>query len=255
MRFTLRHTLRFSLGAPARAVAHVLLTPPVTPQQQVERWSIDVPGIADAAGFRDGFGNQAYLVSMLKPAEELVVVAEGRIETIDKAGVLGRLQYAPVPALFRRTTALTKPDRSLLDGLADGPDRIGLFHELMGRVHDRVGADQAQDAAAQSQLQGGDIAAADRTHAFLGAARALGFAARYVTGYLLDDRGAARVHAWAEAWDDSLGWIGFDPSLNLCPAQLHVRLAAGLDAMSCPPLRTVPVWPEMPEETVEIIAV
>jgi hypothetical protein len=121
-------------------------------------------------------------------------------------------------------------------------------------VHDRAGA-QSQDGAGQVQSQGTDITAAARTHAFLGAVRALGFAARYVTGYLLEDGGTARAHAWAEAWDDSLGWIGFDPTLNLCPTQSHVRLAAGLDAMSCPPLRTVPVWAEMPEETVEIVAV
>ena len=241
MQLTLRHTLRLSLGTPARAVAHVLLTPPSTPQQQVERWSIDMPGIAEAASFRDGFGNRAQLVSLVKPAGELLVVAEGRVKTIDKAGVLGRLQYDPVPALFRRATALTGPDAALLDGLADGPDRIALFHELMGRICERT-AGQSQDTAGQSQSQGGDATAADRTHAFLGAARALGAPARYVTGYLLDDGGTAAVHAWAEAWDESLGWIGFDPTLNLCPAESHVRLAAGLDAMSCPPLRTVPVW-------------
>jgi hypothetical protein len=254
MQLTLRHTLRFSLGTPARAVAHVLLTPLATPQQEVEHWFIDMPGIADAASFQDGYGNHAQLVSLVKLAGDLVVVAEGRVNTIDKAGVLGRLQYDPVPALFRRTTALTRPDTSLLQGLAGGSTRIALFHELMGRVHDRAGV-QSQDGAGQVQSQGTDITAAARTHAFLGAVRALGFAVRYVTGYLLEDGGTARAHAWAEAWDDSLGWIGFDPTLNLCPTQSHVRLAAGLDAMSCPPLRTVPVWADMPEETVEIVAV
>ena len=139
MQLTLRHTLRFSLGTPARAVAHVLLTPLATPQQEVERWSIDMPGIADAASFQDGYGNHAQLVSLVKLAGDLVVVAEGRVNTIDKAGVLGRLEYDPVPALFRRTTALTRPDTSLLQGLAGGSTRIALFHELMGRVHDRAG--------------------------------------------------------------------------------------------------------------------
>jgi len=253
MQLTLRHTLRFSLGTPARAVAHLLLTPPSTSQQKLERWSIDMPGIADAASFRDGFGNEAHLVSLVKPAGELVVVAEGRIETVDRAGVLGRLRYDPVPALFRRSTALTKPEATLLDGLADDPDRIALCHELMRRVHERAGG-QSQDAAGQAQSQGAGLAPADRAHAFVGAARALGIAARYVAGYVLEDGGAASVHAWAEAWDESLGWIGFDPTLNLCPAESRIRLAAGLDALSCPPLRTVPIWPELPAETVEIAA-
>ena len=33
-----------------------------------------------------------------------------------------------------------------------------------------------------------------------------------------------------------------------------LRIASGLDASSCPPIRTVPVWSAMPEESVEISA-
>ena len=54
--------------------------------------------------FRDGFGNRAHLVSQVKPEAEMVVTVTGAVETIDKAGVLGRLEYDPMPALFRRPT-------------------------------------------------------------------------------------------------------------------------------------------------------
>ena len=84
--------------------------------------------------------------------------------------------------------------------------------------------------------------------------RALRIPARYVTGYLLDDEGVGTFHAWAEAWDDNLGWVGFDPTLNLCPAETHIRIASGLDAMSTRPIRTVPVWGAMPVEVVDISA-
>ena len=43
MRLTVTHTLTCSLPSPARAVEHVLLTPLTTPQQRVERWSIEMP--------------------------------------------------------------------------------------------------------------------------------------------------------------------------------------------------------------------
>ena len=52
MKLTVKHTLRYSLGAPARAVQHLLLTALGTPQQRVERWSIDMPGFSDGATFR-----------------------------------------------------------------------------------------------------------------------------------------------------------------------------------------------------------
>ncbi|RYE09469.1 MAG: transglutaminase family protein [Hyphomicrobiales bacterium] len=250
MKLSLTHTLTFSLGTPGRAVQHLLLTALSTPQQKIERWSIDMPGFAEAATFRDGFGNKAHLVSQVKPEPELVVTVSGLVETIDKAGVLGRLDLDPPPALFRRPTDLTRPNDEFRVGLSHKDGRIALLHELMARVHAQAtGPSQTQDADGQSQSQGSRPD--DAVHAFIAAARAENIPARYVTGYLFDD-GAARFHAWAEAWDDGLGWIGFDPLLDRCPTDHHIRLAAGLDATSTMPIRAVPMWLEMPVETVEI---
>jgi transglutaminase-like putative cysteine protease len=265
MKLTIRHTLTFSLGTPPRAVAHLLLTPTATPQQKVVNWTIEMPGFGNAAAFRDGFGNRAHLVTQVKPEAELVVMAGGTVETVDRAGVLGRLDYDPMPALFRRQTAATTPDATFIDGLPDGDGPIAMLHALMGRVHDGMGSGSPTTApgpssqvdGGQSQLQsqgtGKDAELSAAVHAFIGAARAIEVPARYVTGYLLDG-GKASFHAWAEAWDEGLGWIGFDPVLNLCPTEAHVRLAAGLDAMGTMPVRTVPAWGAMPVETVEISA-
>lgn len=259
MKLTIRHTLTFSLGASARAVEHLLLTPTATPQQKVVNWSIEMPGLNEAASFRDGFGNRAHLVTQVKHDTDIVVIAGGVVETTDRAGVLGRLEYDPMPAVFRRQTAATKPDNTLIEGLSDADGRIAMLHALMGRVHEGAAMQEA-DARSQSQSQAqGEPPKNNRrdapalVHAFVGAARALDVPARYVTGYLLDgDAGA--FHAWAEAWDEGLGWIGFDPTLNLCPTETHVRLATALDAAGSVPIRTVPVWAEMPVETVEISA-
>jgi transglutaminase-like putative cysteine protease len=261
MKLTIRHTLTLSLGAPPRAVQHLLLTPPATPQQKVLNWSIEMPGFPGAASFRDGYGNRAHLVTQVKPEGEIAVVVSGAVETVDRAGVLGRLEYDPTPVLFRRATASTKADPALGEGLSEREGRIALLHELMDRVHEAHATaselSQTSDGQSGSQAQSQSSAAkaaadvASRVHAFIGTARSLPIPARYVTGYLFDD-GVASVHAWAEAWDEGLGWIGFDPTLNLCPAEQHVRLASGLDAASTVPIRTVPVWADMPVETVEI---
>jgi hypothetical protein len=279
MKFAISHTLTFSFDTPARAVLHVLMTALPTPQQKIERWSIEMPGFVEAAVFRDGFGNRAQLVSLIKPEGEIVARVTGMVETTDKSGVLGRLEYDPMPGMYRRRTALTMADPMLVDGLVDGPDRIGLLHELMGRVHERVdGAEQSQSQRSQSQSQrsasgltptpgpsprgGGEqgqnqsqdgtaARPAELADAFIGAVRSLDIPARHVTGYLFDE-GTASFHAWAEAWDERLGWIGFDPTLNVCPAEDYVRIASGLDAMGCLPIRVVPLWGEMPVETVEI---
>jgi hypothetical protein len=251
MKLTVTHTLVCSLASPTRAVEHVLLTALSTPQQRVERWIIEMTGFGEAATFRDGYGNKAHLVSQTKPGETLVVKVTGTVETIDRSGVLGRLEYDPPAAVFRRPTTLTKADPGLIEGIDRSGGRIAVLHEIMGRVHGDER--QSQWGEEQKQSQGASDPAA-RAHAFIAAARTLDISARYVTGYLLDDAGRASFHAWAEACDDRLGWIGFDPTLNVCPAEQHVRLASGLDAVGTMPVRMVPAWNGMPEETVEIVA-
>jgi transglutaminase-like putative cysteine protease len=220
--------------------------------QTIREWRIEAPGMDDATGFIDAYGNRAHLSSQTKPEAEMTIVASGLVETHDRSGVVGRLERDPVPALFKRTTALTKPVaaivRSFRSPPTDGRERIALLHALMARVGEVIGGEgpaqsQSQDGQSQSQSQGGTAAeAADYTHALVGAARSLDIPARFVTGYLAPEEDEpAAVHAWAEAWDDGLGWIGFDAMLGLCPTERHVRVACGLDGLSATPVRSVPI--------------
>jgi transglutaminase-like putative cysteine protease len=249
MKIAIRHQLSLSLGPNLpRAIQHLLLTPQSSSVQTVREWRIEVPGMDDAGGFMDAYGNRAHLASQTKPEAELVVSVEGVVETHDKSGVVGKLLTDPVYALFRRQTALTKPIGGIVSKFRAAPktgrDRIPLLHALMARVAEVLDApeqSQSQDGQSQSQASGITHDATDFAHAFIGAARALEIPARYVTGYLAaGEEEPASFHAWAEAWDDGLGWIGFDALLGYCPTDRHVRLAVGLDAVSAMPVRSVP---------------
>lgn len=59
--------------------------------------------------------------------------------------------------------------------------------------------------------------------------RRLGFAARFVTGYLyapgLSTRGAGATHAWCEVFLPRLGWIEFDPTNGLTESVDLIRVA------------------------------
>lgn len=64
------------------------------------------------------------------------------------------------------------------------------------------------------------------------AARALGLAARYVSGYVYDGPPETRAaptatHAWAEVFFARIGWRGFDAANGLVACDTHARLAAG----------------------------
>jgi transglutaminase-like putative cysteine protease len=78
----------------------------------------------------------------------------------------------------------------------------------------------------------------DHTHVFLAAARRMGIAARYVSGYLmLNDRTTQdAMHAWAEAHVDGLGWVGFDVANGISPDSRYVRVATGLDYSEAAPI-------------------
>ena len=261
MRISIEHQL--SVTPPAgtvHAVLQLMLTPINGPGQSVESWSVEMPGIGNAARFADAYGNSVHLVNQARPEGTLLVTVRGEVTTTDRHGVLGRVGGEPVAALYKRVTPLTKPPVTLYGKFRSSKDsRLDILHALMARVGEKMGAteaaEQSQMSADGSQVQSQSTSSAlaarpaasasDLAHAFIGSCRALEIPARYVTGYLAPGGEAAEddlsgFHCWAEAYDEGLGWIGFDPTLQLCPTDRHVRLAAGLDGVTTTPLRIVP---------------
>src|SRR5689334_9799 len=79
---------------------------------------------------------------------------------------------------------------------------------------------------------------------FIEAARALGFGARFVTGYLYDPaldggaavQGAGATHAWAEVYLPGAGWVEFDPTNALIAGENLIRVAVTRDPMQAVPI-------------------
>ncbi len=63
---------------------------------------------------------------------------------------------------------------------------------------------------------------------FVAICRAVGLAARFVSGYQEGDLETAAhdLHAWAEVYVPGGGWRGFDPTLGLVVADAHIAIAA-----------------------------
>ena len=100
-----------------------------------------------------------------------------------------------------------------------------------------AGATNTHTSAAEALADGKGVCQ-DHAHIFIAAARTLGIPARYITGYLvLSEQDTSDAHhAWAEAWIESLGWVGFDAANRVCPTDRYVRLACGLDASYAAPV-------------------
>ena len=68
----------------------------------------------------------------------------------------------------------------------------------------------------------------DYTVLFMEVCRAVGIAARFVSGYQEGDRDMSGrdLHAWVEVYLPGAGWRGYDPTLGLVVSDRHIPLAA-----------------------------
>ncbi|GAB5445674.1 transglutaminase family protein [Gymnodinialimonas sp.] len=252
MQLTISHTTTYQFEEPAHyGLQQLRLTPLSWPGlQNVLTWNMQVTGGVIETTFRDQHQNHVALVSFDEGAREITVLCEGQVEVEDTAGVIGKHtvgkngSYAPL-WYFRRSTALTTAGPKvlgLLDGLADEmPDDLPRLHALSARIVEAVpytiGA-TGPGTDAEGAITGGAGVCQDHAHIFIAAARAMGYPARYVSGYLMmNDRVHQDAsHAWAEAHVDGIGWVGFDVSNGYSPDPRYVRVATGLDYREAAPI-------------------
>lgn len=79
----------------------------------------------------------------------------------------------------------------------------------------------------------------DYAFLFMEAARQLGLASRFVSGYLSSAPSATdfgATHAWAEVFLPGAGWKGFDPTLGAIVGMDHIAVALARSPDSVPPV-------------------
>jgi transglutaminase-like putative cysteine protease len=87
----------------------------------------------------------------------------------------------------------------------------------------------------------------DFAHVAISCLRALGLAARYVSGYLetkpppgkLRLVGADASHAWISLFVPDAGWVDLDPTNNLIAGESHITVAWGRDYGDVTPVKGV----------------
>jgi transglutaminase-like putative cysteine protease len=246
MELTVRHQTTYHYETPASQVALLLrLQPTLLDSQTPHAWEVTVNGVPVRNFKPNALGDGEAFFHQRSAVDEVVIVASGTVATRDQHGVVsGFRQEVPLP-VFLRQTHLTRPDGALaaLAHAAEGADHLARLHALSALVRSEVsylaGATSTASTAAEALAQGQGVCQ-DHAHVFVSAARFLGIPARYVVGYLMAQEGGQALretHAWAEAWVDGLGWIGFDSTNGLCVTDRYVRLCCGLDAHDAAPVR------------------
>ena len=87
----------------------------------------------------------------------------------------------------------------------------------------------------------------DFSHLAIACIRSMGFAARYVSGYLETSppKGKAKLqgsdasHAWISVYFPHVGWCEFDPTNDIIPQERHIVIAYGRDYNDVAPLKGI----------------
>jgi len=152
---------------------------------------------------------------------------------------------------YGQQTRRTKPPEevvTLAAGLArDTADPASAAEAICDAIRDQVeyvkGVTGVNSTAAEAWAERRGVCQ-DITHIALGALRAVGIPARYVSGYLHPDTdpeiGVTRVgesHAWVEFFTGT--WTGYDPTNRVRIGDRHVLVARGRDYDDIAPIKGV----------------
>lgn len=243
MQLKIEHQTRYSYDAPVPfGLQQLRLTPQSGPTQTVDRWNVAIEGGQVECSFEDQHGNLVQLVSFEPYVTEFAVTCNGEVSTLDGSGISGEHRGIAPLWMYQLETPLTAPGpgiRALIKG-ADTQNPVETLHQISGKIAKKVryeAGTTGPDTTAEEALQAGNGVCQDHAQIFIAAARLLGLPARYVSGYLrMNDRiDQDATHAWAEAFVEDLGWVGFDVSNGISPDQRYVRVAAGADYSEAAP--------------------
>lgn len=248
MRLRIAHRTSYKYLPPATGVIQILrMTPGSHDGQYVAEWQIDVSSDSRLHVHQDAFGNMTHLLSE-GPTADLTINVEGLIETHDTGGVLRGTDERFPPSLFLRSTSLTtvNPPMAMFSRelrAESEEDVLGFLHALMVQINEHMTFDEDPTNSGTSALEAFGLkrgVCQDYAHIFIACARAAGVPARFVSGHFLRSDGVVHQlagHAWAEAFVQDLGWVGFDPANGICTTDAHARVAIGLDYLGAAPVR------------------
>jgi len=246
MNLHVRHRSEYRYEPKASRVSlRIKLFPSQFEGQYVRSWSVAVNGEPVVPIYVSGYGDDVALWQSDDGVSNVVVSAEGVVETEDMSGVVRDLPRRPPRGVFLRRSRLTEPS-DLIRELARNAARndvLSTCHSICDTVNAAIAyrsrSTHAATTAAEA-LEGGTGVCQDHAHVMIAACRSLDIPTRYVTGYMMageDQDDVLETHAWAEAYVQELGWVGFDPSNAMCPTDRYIRLACGLDADDAAPIK------------------
>jgi transglutaminase-like putative cysteine protease len=255
MRYTISHTLAYEYRQPVILDTHILRLRPWTDwRQTLTRYSLQILPVPErqvhVADLDGNAAQQLYFPS--KPLSRLTIQMQAQVEThcenpfdflLSRWAVQLPIDYPS--SLKAQLSPYLQTNGSTLTSAVD-PEALMLAHTIAHETESNVvmflcelnqriymecayvvretGAPQLPSAT-WSKKSG---SCRDYVMLFIEVCRAVGLAARFVSGYHEGDPDTDdfHLHAWADVYLPGAGWRGFDPTLGLVVGDRHVALAA-----------------------------
>lgn len=273
MRYGVSHVTRYSYSQPVTSCHNLAYVLPRNTRRQTCLSSEVVidPLPHTSAERQDYFGNRVYHFSIQKPHHSLTVSANSVLDVndytdwpvVDLSNTCEQarnslMNQLSTETLLAREFILDSPLVPQLDNVKDyvaplfpsNKPLLSAVKELTEKIYDEFTYDSVfsdvttplSDVFAHKRGVCQDFA-----HFAIACIRAMGFPARYISGYIETEPppgqqamvGAAESHAWFAVYSPGEGWFGFDPTNDKVAGNQHIVTAWGRDYSDVPPMKGV----------------
>lgn len=254
--FHISHRTRYAYDRPvAFGVHRMMIRPRDAHDMRLLDSRLIVTPDADVRWTFDAFGNSVTHLTFHGEADELVIVSELNLRRYGFDEPIPRIERdaEAYPFTYDRDDSIDlapflmlqcTEDRAALERWLSSlvPTQAGGTMEVLdvlGRaIHKHLTYRRREAYGVQTPvetLEAGSGSCRDFAFLFVEAARILGFAARFVTGYLystsVDEpdekapKGGGSTHAWADVFIPGAGWVEFDPTNRIVASRNLIRVA------------------------------
>jgi transglutaminase-like putative cysteine protease len=268
VRYDIVHTTVYRYRQPVTFGEHrVMFRPRDSHDLRVLATDLDVSPEADVRMIQDPLSNSVALVQPLEKADTLQIVCSFTIEHAHSMNL--ELPLSPSAELFPFSYTTEErydlehylrpyhddPDGELTawarqfirtDGPTGTRDLLVAMNQTIRDKFVYLARDEEGTQQPIETLKLGSGSCRDFALLMMEAARRLGVATRFVSGYLydpaLDDGedsgtvGAGYTHAWLQAYLPGAGWVPFDPTNNLLGGTQLIRVGVARDPSQAAPV-------------------
>lgn len=260
-RYKILHRTYYNFSAAVRLEPHALrLRPREGHELRIESSTLEITPPATLRWHRDVEDNSVAIATFDAPANQLVIESEVIIQQYNQApldflvadyAMDYPFAYTPedMVVLSPYMNVTEHPARGLLTewvaNLWQSGERLqtyALLQRISVHIYQTLSYQLREEPGVQSAaetLARGTGSCRDFASLFMEAARCLGLASRFVSGYLHTPPSTINfgaTHAWAEVYLPGAGWKGFDPTIGEIVGTNHIAVAVARLPESVPPI-------------------